>query len=67
MGDRNTFLFGSVFVLATAGIAADYVVNKPDLPPVVSSGAAPVLNKCGLAAPCAPAAAKPVKLNPCGM
>ncbi|MSO89694.1 MAG: hypothetical protein EXQ89_06990 [Rhodospirillaceae bacterium] len=66
MADRNTLLFGSVFLLATAAVAADYAAHKPqNLPPVISGTAAP-MNKCGLASPCAPKAAEKPP-HPCGL
>jgi hypothetical protein len=66
MGDRNTLLFGSVFVLATAAIAADHVAHAPRaLPPVVSSPAGAAGNPCSASAnPCA--AGNPCSAgNPC--
>ncbi len=60
MNERNTLLFGSVFVLATAAITADHLRNVAPPPPVVVSAPDLTGNPCA-ANPCAAGAA----VNPC--
>ena len=61
MKDRNTLLFGSVFVLATAAIAADHLRHVAPPPPATAVSAPAVSGNPCAANPCAAGAA----VNPC--